>query len=200
MQSATIWPWECIGIVLSTQASLCVRYAMEGIKITRSSQQSGFTEMLNGNLVIFVIFSEFCLSRVLWGLGMLDFFVLHRRPLMWLLNSPIFAVCRNRFFIKSGQSNCYFCPTGNPFYYLGKRRFLYVFYWCIPTCIVVMSAGNLQTCHRCGEQQHPTKVPSSKHFSAFCDNTNSDDSHKFFNVLFTSYLHTFIKKEQKSTD
>ncbi len=63
VQSATIRPQECI--FLATQASLHVRYAMEGIRTTRSSQLHGFTELLIGNLVIFVLFSKFCVFFVL---------------------------------------------------------------------------------------------------------------------------------------
>ncbi len=63
MEYATTGPQECI--VLATQASLCVRYAMGGIRMTRTSRPRGFTKLLIGKLIIFVIFSEFCVSRVL---------------------------------------------------------------------------------------------------------------------------------------
>ncbi len=63
MEYETIGPRECI--VLATQASLCVMYAMGGIRMTRTSRKRGFTKILIGKLIIFVIFSEFCVSCVL---------------------------------------------------------------------------------------------------------------------------------------
>ncbi len=48
MEYATIGPQECI--VLATQASLCVRYAMGGMRMTRTSRPRGFTQVQIGKL------------------------------------------------------------------------------------------------------------------------------------------------------